>query len=337
MKDRIRRIPRTLLTALPLILLVGCFVLPEEEKALGPPVMKPPEVEYNTVPVERKDISRQVYLYGHLISAVDKELFFRYQGGRLTRLMVQLGDEVQKGQLLAELDLGNLLIQLKQRQIGLERAQLYYDMKKASNAGKFDLRLAELDIQLARLQLDDTEARIADARLVSPIDGTVVNIQAKEGGYVAAFQPIVRVVDPKDLILECGADTDSEYFYTGMDVDAILKGETVVGKIIRSPRDSFLDASGPQAGADDVVLIELPRIPEGASLSDIGRVILTLEKQENTVVLAKNLIQRYGGRTYVNVLKDGFREERFVEIGIETSNEVEIVSGLEEGELVIRE
>ena len=55
------------------------------------------------------------------------------------------------------------------------------------------------------------------------------------------------------------------------------------------------------------------------------------------IVLAKNLIHRYAGRTYVNILKDGLKEEKYVIIGIETSNEVEIVSGLDEGEQVIRD
>ena len=210
-------------------LLAGCFVLPEEEKVLGPPVMKPPEVDYNLVEAQRKDISRQVYLYGHLVPVLDRELFFRYQGGRVTNIYVKYGDTVRKGQLLAQLDLGNLQNQLEQRKIGLTKSQLRYDTQKASNASKIDLQMAELDIRLAQLQLDDIEARIADARLVSPMNGTIVDIGAKEGEFVSAFQPLIRVVDPTDLILECEAGKDSDYFYTGMDVEVIIKGQTAVG------------------------------------------------------------------------------------------------------------
>jgi RND family efflux transporter MFP subunit len=327
-----------LLAVLAALSFSSCFVLPEEERVLGPPVMKPPEVEYSTVAAERKDIARQVYLYGHLVPVVDKELFFRYQGGRLTNIYVELGQQVKAGQLLAELDLGNLFNQLEQRQISLEKAKIRYDMSSAFNANKFDLRLAELDIRLAELQLQDIQARIGDARLISPIDGTIVNIDGEEGSFVSAFQPVIRVVNPDDLILECEPGKDSDQFYTGMLVEVIIKGETVLGDIIRSPRDSFLsDDPFSQAEELDTILIEVRDIPDTASMSDIGRVILTLDESENAIVLPKNLIHRYAGRTYVNVLEQGLKQEKYVEIGIETSNEVEILRGLDEGDLVIRD
>jgi multidrug efflux pump subunit AcrA (membrane-fusion protein) len=160
-KAFVRNFPALFAALAAVSLLSSCFVLPEEERVLGPPVMKPPEVEYSTVAAERKDISRQVYLYGHLVPVVDQELFFRYQGGRLTNVYVKLGQQVKKGQLLAELDLGNLFNQLEQREISLDKAKIRYEMSKAFNTNKFDLQLAELDIQLAELQLEDTQARTA--------------------------------------------------------------------------------------------------------------------------------------------------------------------------------
>ena len=41
------------------------------------------------------------------------------------------------------------------------------------------------------------------------------------------------------------------------------------------------------------------------------------------------------GRRYVNVLEDGVRVEKDVEIGLQTDTEAEIINGLEEGDLVI--
>jgi hypothetical protein len=50
----------------------------------------------------------------------------------------------------------------------------------------------------------------------------------------------------------------------------------------------------------------------------------------------KTLIKNYSGRNYVVLLEDGMRVERDVEIGLETGTDVEIVSGLEPGEQVIK-
>jgi macrolide-specific efflux system membrane fusion protein len=47
------------------------------------------------------------------------------------------------------------------------------------------------------------------------------------------------------------------------------------------------------------------------------------------------MLQNYLGNKYVYVLEDGIKKQRFVEIGTETNLEVEIIKGLEAGEIII--
>ena len=48
------------------------------------------------------------------------------------------------------------------------------------------------------------------------------------------------------------------------------------------------------------------------------------------------LVNSFANRKFVNVLNDGIREERDIEVGIQNNTEVEVIKGLEEGELLIR-
>ena len=70
-------------------------------------------------------------------------------------------------------------------------------------------------------------------------------------------------------------------------------------------------------------------------MNDLGIVQVTLEMSENAVVLPKRVIHSYSGRTYVNILVDGLKEERDVQTGIQTSTDIEIVKGIDEGDQVI--
>ena len=76
-------------------------------------------------------------------------------------------------------------------------------------------------------------------------------------------------------------------------------------------------------------------LPDGAAINDPALVSLVLARRENVVVLPKYVLKTYADRTYVNLLIDGIKVERDIETGVETATEVEIVKGLQAGDLVV--
>jgi membrane fusion protein, macrolide-specific efflux system len=59
------------------------------------------------------------------------------------------------------------------------------------------------------------------------------------------------------------------------------------------------------------------------------------QKRENVLIVSRSYINTMSGRYYVNVLEDGVRVERDIEIGLMTATEVEIVDGIDEDDLII--
>jgi multidrug efflux pump subunit AcrA (membrane-fusion protein) len=336
-------------------LIGGCFLLPEEQKPLKPPQLfeEDQAVRYETIEVVHSDLVNEAKIHGRLTAARKADLFFRYQGGRITSLGVKVNDRVSEGQLLAELNVGNLELQIEQRKLLLEKARINQEMLEVTRANKYQISLAAIDVRLAELQLEDLERSYANLRLFSPLAGTVVWVDAEEGEYVEAFKPIVRIMDPTELLLECGADTESaSAFVRGASVDVTINGKDCRGTVIMTPLDALEQTrvrngepgtmaaletpASLRSSGKDFVLIKVLNLPRDAVLNDLGIATLVIARRPNAITLPKDTINQYSGRTYVNILRDGAVEERDVEVGIQVGSEVEIVKGLAGGELVVR-
>jgi macrolide-specific efflux system membrane fusion protein len=151
--------------------------------------------------------------------------------GRILSLHVAMGDEVKKGQLIAEIDpsteknalataeasLEQIRAQrdstaagLRQAELAYRRAQLTYPSEASSQA---DYEIAEATYKSAFKNVTSLEAQIRGAivtvdtarvnlgftKVTAPIDGTIVAIVAPEGQTVNAVQAAPTIVKVADL------------------------------------------------------------------------------------------------------------------------------------------
>ena len=337
MKDAIHIYLNSLCAGISILFLIaGCFRIPEEEELLSPPLVQSLEISYDVKEVQLRDFVKVIRLYGRFVPEVWENLFFRQQGGRLIHLHTSLGNTVEKGDVLAELAGADYKIKVEHQELLVKKSVLKHRMLEAQRANTYELQMAAIDIRLAELKLTELRIEEENLRLRAPISGTIVYLGCEEGDNVAPFQVIVRIVDPSRLLLECPG-YQKTYFPIGMAVDVQIGArlESYPGRIIASPVDAGLTQSVAAETEEEIILIRVSRLPEDVAINDTGKVALTVEESKNTVVLPKHVLKQYSGRTYVNILKNGLKKERDVELGIETATEAEIVTGLQEGDLVI--
>jgi len=107
-----------------------------------------------TVTVTRGDVQQSVTAPGYLVSAQETVLGARISG-RLDALYIRPGDAVQAGDVLAELEIGNLLERVAQAEVALSTAQLR--LNEAEKALERQIAQAGRALQTAQVRLEETE------------------------------------------------------------------------------------------------------------------------------------------------------------------------------------
>ncbi len=303
---------------------------------LAPPIKEPDKVSYETIEVKKGTIENVIRCTGTFASVSQKDLYYKERGGRLEEVFVHLGDKVKKGELLAQLETDTISNDIKLQEIEMKKAQIAYDSEKTrldiEGGSKTALELDELNLQESQIRLDDLKTQLDQTRLISPIDGEAVYItDVRLGEFINAHQTVVRVADPTKLQLKYSEDKVSS-FNLGMKVTVEIGDKQYAGEVVMTPGNLPPDADDE---ARKSIMLSVEKLPADVQVGDSASINLTLERQDNVIVVPKQVINSFVGREFVNVLKNGIREERDVELGIQSDTEVEVVKGLEVGEIII--
>jgi multidrug efflux pump subunit AcrA (membrane-fusion protein) len=152
------------------IVIVGCARLPGDPLVTPTPVPTPTLRPKPVHEVERGDIVDEVVLLGMVDSQQRVNLFFRTTG-RLKGFLVSPGDEVEEGQILAELDVGFMPYDLAKAQTRLEMAQLRLSKNLVSQESEIaeaqrHLEMAQARLDSALVASDDTDSGDDQAALL---------------------------------------------------------------------------------------------------------------------------------------------------------------------------
>ncbi|HBP37595.1 MAG TPA: efflux transporter periplasmic adaptor subunit [Clostridiales bacterium] len=311
----------------------ACSLLPEEEEELAPPLVQPATIAYKTEAVTRGTLISELKMGASFVPEIQESLSFQKQGGRLKKVYVKYGQDIKAGDLLAELDAESLLSAIRIQEINVEKSQLALSKLQTDGASSYDIKIARLNLKQQQYSLDDMNQQYAATQIFAPFDGEVVYAtSASSGDYINAYQTVVKVANTTALLLVTTAD-DASDLPIGAMVSVEFQKQVLTGEVVANPTTLFND---PIESLRDAAIIRIQGDnPKEAEMGDSARIIYVIEKRENVLILKRSLINLMSGRRYVNVLEDGVRVEKDVEIGLQTDTEAEIVNGLEEGDLVI--
>jgi multidrug efflux pump subunit AcrA (membrane-fusion protein) len=232
-------------------------------------------------------------------------------------------------------------VQSQQKRVAL--AQL--DVERSEEGA--DPRLEQV-VAKAELDLADLQAQITDTLILAPFDGEVVAVNTAAGKAVEGFKPVLVVADPSELevtvelsddemrrLSEGQAVTAVPVDYPGQELPGSIRslpypygsGGSTTGGLEDEDRATRLDVA---FGSEEPALSAAERVEPG----DLVRVIVILERKESVLWLPPAAIRTFEGRTFV-VVQEGAGQRRVdVTLGIESEERVEIVTGLEEGQVV---
>lgn len=261
------------------------------------------------------------------------------QGGIISRVLVEEGDRVREGQLLAQLDDEEWRLQAQQAEArarsaldAVERARALrlHDLVPEQEVERLasDARVAESELALARL-------RVQNAGVRAPIAGTVTRRFVERGQQVNTQNPAFEVADLDNLEANLAVpERDAARVQVGQ-VARIVQQEggppVAEGEVVR-----IRPVVDPQSGT--------VRVTVGVSASS-GDAILRPGQFVNMDVVTESLPDRItlprtavlvdGAAPRVFVVQEGRAVEREVTLGYSRGDRVEVRTGLEPGDTVV--
>lgn len=187
-----------------------------------------------TVSVQQVHVQEvpQLATYTSTIQAYVKNNIAPQTAGRISRILVDIGDFVKKGQVVAEMDqtqLAQVELQLKNNETELNRLKELYEVGGLS---KSDLDAIEMAYNVSRTQYENLKE---NATLVSPINGVITARNYDAGDMYAMSAPIYTVeqIVPVKMLIGI-SETDYSKVSKGDSVEITadaLPGKTFTGKI----------------------------------------------------------------------------------------------------------
>jgi len=182
---------------------------------------------------------------------VESRLGFRV-GGKILQRQAELGQRVQAGQLLAQLDPQDLQLAadaaraqvaaaLTQRDLAAAEFKRFAALKDQNFISGAELERRETTLKAAQAQLEQAQAQLAAqgnqaayARLLAPAAGVITAIEAEPGQVVAAGAPVVRLAmdGPRDAVFAVPEDrVGSITRGAEVEVRPWSDGRTLAGKV----------------------------------------------------------------------------------------------------------
>ena len=221
---------------------------------------------------------------------------------------------------------------LRDQQIQVEKLELKLEQLKAQSGG-YEAEQAEYELQAAQNTLGDLQAEYENTVLRAPISGRVSWIKMMNvGESIGTYSTVVTISDPSQLVLQYDNSKAAE-FPVGMEVSIVCEKIEYKGRVESNPLTNPPKEDGGKSDYARFTIENFDRQLAAAGMS--AQVSAVLDSREDVIVISKNRVNTFQSRYYVNVLVDGIKEERDIQIGLQTATEVEVIRGLLEGELII--
>lgn len=300
----------------------------------------------NTITVEPERFNHYLELQGG-VSTKQNVLIYPEMAGTLQRVYVKEGQRVNKGQLLATIDDGGMGSQLSQLKTQTELAKTTFERRERlweqQIGSEIEYLSAKAEYEARRDAVRQAESQLGKSSIRAPFSGIIDNV-IKDQGTVVSPGPgseIFRIVNLSDMYIE----VDVPETYLG----SISKGKEalvyfpVLGDSIKTKIRETGNFINP-ANRSFSVEIPVPNKDGQIKPNLTAKVNLNDYTSEHAILLPSSIISENAeGDQYVYVAEEPNADNEavvkrtFITIGKTQGPSVEVLSGLESGNRVIKE
>lgn len=259
-------------------------------------------------------------------------------GGVIREVLVEEGERVSAGQVLARLEDERLRLEVARARAEVGKLEQEYSrMARLHEQGlvskaeferqKYELEALRASLESARLQLDWTAIR-------APMDGIISARYIKAGNMIQANQPAFHVVNFDPLIAELHVP-ETELAKLAAGQPAVLRADALPGRQFQARVERINPVIDPQTGTFKVT-VEVdghsdPMLRPGLFV----RVGIVHDVRENALLVPRAAIVNEDAETAVFVVRDGKAVRQTVSTGYANNGTIEVTAGLQPGDLVV--
>ena len=293
-------------------------------------------IDVSTLVIKNGQFTNYVQIQGH-IDAQDNVTAYPQAQATITAIYVKVGDHVSKGQTLVQLDNSVLIQNIAQAQSQADLMNQLYQRQK----NLWDQKIGtEVQFLQAQTNLESAQKQVASLRrqadlyrIVSPINGTVDQMDLKLGQVAAPGQSGIRVINAD--ILKVKADVPESYSSSVNQGDSVKVlfpdvNDSLVTKVTFASK--VIDPSSRSFGIE----IKLPKNNEYRPNLTAVLKIADYTKH-NAISVPIKSIQRSTNGDYVFVNVNGIAKQQNITEGNTSGGYTEVTSGLKAGDEVVTE
>jgi len=349
---------------LSLLLLSGCANNASDD---APELIEPIGMEPDTAVASHGEIFNVITLEGLVLPHVH-DLYFNADG-IIDEVFVSIGSTVKEGDVIARLDADiyetslsnaeeNLAYNLevwalteKMAVTQIEIAKVELNQLKANGAASSEISLKEIEIteienklkadkalwNLSRSEIENNieqlRAQVSGSILTAPCDGTIVYTTAVEGGYAIAASSLFRLAEDANLYISTDY-VSAEQVDKSLEIYGTVAGKEVTVEYEPMNRIEYLSRN--DSGKDMSSTFIVTDAGSAEVESGMSAVIFLVTERDNNALIVPTCTVRQDINGYFVYLVDktGTQIRRNIKRGICNDAYVQILEGLEEGDVV---
>jgi RND family efflux transporter MFP subunit len=273
--------------------------------------------------------------------------------GYLDAVLVDRGDRVARGQLVAVVRPSDLPDQLSSARAAAAQARASLDLARANKAranllqpagmisqaemqqAEAALSAAEAQEASARAQVGALATRLGEMRITSPIDGVVSSRRVDPGSLVGPNNnAIILTIDQISVLRVFVTINESDVVKLRIGQTAQLELDGVPGRVFTGKVVRLAPALDPLARTMDAE-VQLPNGEGDLRPGMYGRASIVTAVHENAIVAPVSAVQISNGKRIVFVLQGDKVQRREVQVGVDGENWLEVTSGLSAPEEIV--
>jgi membrane fusion protein, multidrug efflux system len=292
---------------------------------------------------ERKSFDYLINATGKIEAAEQIQIVVE-KTGYLIELLVEEGQFVNAGDLIAKLDNSESRFQLEKAKVDLRSAQAQYQHERAGSPSRYveigddSVSLLEFDelikaksgLLKAEIDIREAELNLEKSAIKAPISGTVADVMVRKGSMVNSGDELCEIISSNQLTMKVRV--------LEADINYIKKGQKAEVQPVSGSQEGLIgtvSSINPKVDENGLVQVTIQLNQHGGLLPGMNARAVIRAPQNNSLVVPKPAVVYRSGRPVVFTLENDEAIWNYVEVGKDNGREMEILDGIAENKTVI--